>query len=175
MSRPCPAEIVSASTSAAPPFLKPNASGRQSPRSWARSDERSGSCPTRATVASAGNECSSFASGRMASSRSAVEVRRGRPSQISAAISAVRRARGSGLDKRPSGRETREAKPRAAFVKRCSPRGVSGRSSSRTPGVPRGKAEAWRMSSRRTSSSLMTSRRRKQRTSLSPPAERLRP
>src|SRR5204863_7265664 len=63
-----------------------------------------------------------------------------------ATISAVSAARGSGLVSRMSGRSMRRASPRAAARKRLRPRGVSGRSSSSTPGVPLGAAMACRMS-----------------------------
>src|SRR5260370_24117 len=53
-----------------------------------------------------------------------------------AAISAVARARGSGLVSRTSGRRVMRASPLAATRNLATPSGVRGRSSSGTPGVP---------------------------------------
>ncbi len=63
-----------------------------------------------------------------------------------AAISAVGRARGSGLVSSTSGRRATRASPRAATRNLALPWGVRGRSSSGTPGVPLGTAVAWRTS-----------------------------
>src|SRR5260370_12037709 len=63
-----------------------------------------------------------------------------------AAISAVARARGSGLVSSTSGRRAMRASPLAATRNLDTPFGVSGRSSSRIPGVPAGTAAAWRTS-----------------------------
>src|SRR6266849_2454435 len=61
-------------------------------------------------------------------------------------ISAVARARASGLVSNTSGRRVIRASPRAATRKAALPGAVSGRSSSPTPGVPLGIAAAWRRS-----------------------------
>ena len=57
---------------------------------------------------------------------------------------AVSSARGSGLVKSASGLGRMHASPRAAFLNRLRPRGVSGRSRSSMSGVPEGTAMAWR-------------------------------
>src|SRR5438034_2736444 len=63
-----------------------------------------------------------------------------------AAISAVARARGSGLVSRTSGRRVMRASPLAPTRNLTTPSGVRGRSSSGIPGVPLGTAAAWRTS-----------------------------
>ncbi len=76
--------------------------------------------------------------------RAAVSSGSSRP-HAAAAIAAVCLARSQGLVRSASGRSTSFARPSAASRNFCSPSGVSGRSSSGIPGVPRGTAIAWRM------------------------------
>src|SRR5438552_3363938 len=144
-SAPPSARRPGTSTSAAPPFLNVRRSVELVPSRRASRPETSGSCPTiattfsRACLSSAAATCSKLPPARAGSSWGSTWP------QASAAMSAVWRARTSGLVKSTSGRRQTRARPRAASSNRRRPRAVRGRSSSGTLGVPWATAMAWRM------------------------------
>src|SRR2546426_6867779 len=159
MSVPPPAGASVSSTRAAPPLRNVSPSLSRACSSMARSRDKCGSWPTRPTVASGSWEASTEAiSSKVPPARASTFRTRTFP-QAFAAISAVRRARGSGLVRSTAGRSTTRARPRAAWRKRSSPSGVSGLFSSGTPGVPLGTAMACRIRRTRIRSAPCTSGR----------------